>query len=264
MYTYADPAICTGPMLEFMAAICRMGASSRLPIGICWNDVPREVRYNAERWDRFEQRVRDGRVLNCMIVQFSAPGMTMHSFSGDVLSPFSMTAQFVPGDGVPAHTRNSCFEMVRASGVARYPSNLHLKLDTATFGTVRNADAGPYLELFDTLSVASNAAFACVEEGVMHPDYGTIPAGPEFFDDRSLIENLDSRVPNVCWRMLLGPEHLERLGGRDTLIQGLSTCRVQDMPSQDGPHLLIELTDDPDDLDERLLQEYRPFFGPLL
>ena len=264
MYTYAGPEIYMEPMLEFMGHICRTGYPTGLPIGILWHDVPREWRYNDTRWARFEQRVRQVRVLTCMIIQFSRPGMSMVSFSGEELDPFTLDAQFVPADGIPPSTRNRALELAVMKGLKRYPTNLHLKLVTGTFGLRPSEDFQQCIALFDTMAKASNAAYACVELGNESGDYGSIPSGPELFDDHSLVEQLDNHIPGIFWRMLLGPKHLAKLGGKAKVLHALSECRIEDLSDDAGDRLLVQLTNGPDDFGEWDLDHYRPFFEPLL
>lgn len=264
MYTYAGPTVHVEPMLRFMSHICRLGAATGLPIGICWNDTPRDVRYSPRSWERFLTRVRDGVVQTCLVVQFARPGMTMVSFSGSTLSPFSMDAFFVPAGGIPPDTRNSAFQLARARKTDRYPSALHLKLDTAAFQGLVDRGLQELLAEFDDLVTAAAAACACVEAGVMHPDFGTLPSGPELLDDRTLLENLDRRIPGIFWRIYLGPQHIARLGGKGHVLRTFADCRILDLSSGQEDRACIQLTENIGALDDEVANRHRPLFRAVL
>ena len=77
-------------------------------------------------------------------------------------------------------------------------------------------------------------------------------------------EDFSRMVHGYYWTVLLSPEHQARLGRQaESLVR--SVCEsVERIPSPSGEFLLCTLCDDPEELSEKRVREWRSTLGPLL
>jgi len=266
LYTYTPPKIHVEPFLEFMHSLWQLAQTTRLPVSVSRNMTPRETFLDEKIWERFGGQVACGKVRSCSVTQYSEEGMTMHSFlpHGRPL-PMDVDVQFAPAGGIPRDETRSPFDLVVLKGIARYPTNLSLELDPAAFPPMKYAEVIDRVHSLQTELVARvDAACACTEKRVSVFRGGDLPRAASYYDDTSLVENLDSRIPGVFWGMFLGPKHIAKLGGKAKVLDALSGCRVDDLSMQTGERVYIQLTDNIEDFNDEVGAKYRPFFEPLL
>jgi hypothetical protein len=263
--TYAGPHMYLEAFLDLILSVIELGKPLRLPVSLSANLAPRETFFNKESWGRFESRIRKGRVSSCRISQYLYEGMTMHSFlPRDRPLPFTITAEFVPEDGIPSESKKSPFDLVNMLGVKRYPSGIALEIDCSAFPGEAPSDVLEGMTIrFKDLFLRAGGAFACIENREMFR-CGVMQMSPSLLRENVLIENLDSLIPGIFWGMFLGPGHIEKLGGKTAVVDALANCRVDDLSTADGDRLYIQLTDRIEDFNDEAAKMYRPFFKPII
>jgi len=266
LYTYAPPRTHVAPLLEFMHSLWQLAQTTGLPVSVSRNEAPREAFLDEKVWDRFRGQVEDGKARCCSITQYTEEGMTMHSFlPRDRPLPVHINAEFVPEGGVPSDESRAPFDHVVLKGISRYPTNLSLMLDPGAFPPLKSPEVVDHvLKLQAELVTHVNAACACTERRQSRHKAGRLRQPPCLYSDKSLVENLDNRIPEVFWGMFLGPKHIAKLGGKAQVLDALSGCRVDDLSTETGERVYIQLTENIEDLNDEVADKYRPFFEPLL
>lgn len=82
-----------------------------------------------------------------------------------------------------------------------------------------------------------------------------------FGDDQ--FQRLNARFRGYFWGNILGPQHVEQLGGLDTVL-ATAPCRCSPFPNERGPMVYLQLTDDINHYSDDALRQLRTFLAPIL
>jgi hypothetical protein len=266
VYTYVSPKAHVQPLLGFLHGLWQIAQTTGLPVSVSRNKMPRETFLDEHAWNRFRSQVEQGKVRCCRMTQYTEEGMTMHSFlPEDRPLPLGAGVEFVPEGGIPEGETRLPFDIVVLKAITRYPTNLSFELDPSAFPPLGFAEVIDRVHRLETNLVMSlDAACACTEKRVSRYRAGYLPRAASHYEDKSLVENLDSRIPGVFWGMFLGPKHIAKLGGKTKVLDALSGCRVDDLSAETEERVYIQLTERIEDFSEGVADKYRPFFEPLL
>ena len=263
--TYAGPHMYLEAFLDLILSVIELGQSLKLPVSLNANMAPRETFFNKESWGRFESRIGKGKTSSCRISQYLFEGMTMHSpLPWDRPLPFTLAAEFVPEDGIPFESKKDPFDLVNILGVKRYPSGIALEIDCSAFLGEAPSDVLEGMTIrFKDLFLRAGGAFACIENREMFR-CGVMQMSPSLLRENVLIENLDSLIPSIFCGMFLGPGHIEKLGGKETIVNALADCHVDDLSMGDEDRVYVQLTERMEDFSDEVVKKYLPFFKPII